>query len=46
MIRLHDTELEQAIIELREKGKELGIALSTAIQSELLKQKRPGGILA
>ena len=26
MIRLHDTELEQAIIELREKGKELGIA--------------------
>ena len=29
-----------------QQGKELGIALSTAIQSELLKQKRPGGILA
>ena len=26
LIRLHDTELEQAVIELREKGKELGIA--------------------
>ena len=29
-----------------QQGKELGIALSTAKQSELLKQKRPGGILA
>ena len=29
-----------------QQGKELVIALSTAIQSELLKQKRPGGILA
>ena len=29
-----------------QQGKELGIALSTAIQSELLKQKRTGGILA
>ena len=28
------------------RGKELGAALSVAIQSELLKQKRPGGLLA
>jgi len=30
----------------QQRGKELGAALSVAIQSELLKQKRPGGILA
>ena len=29
-----------------QQGKELGIALSTAIQSELLNKTRPGGILA
>ena len=28
------------------RGKELGIALAGAIQSELIKQKRPGGLLA
>ena len=30
----------------QQRGKELGAALSVAIQSELLKQKRPGGLLA
>ena len=30
----------------QQRGKELGVALSVAIQSELLKQKRPGGLLA
>jgi len=30
----------------RQRGKELGAALSVAIQSELLKQKRPGGLLS
>ena len=30
----------------RQTGKELGAVLSVAIQSELLKQKRPGGLLA
>jgi len=29
-----------------QQGKELGVALSAAIESELLKQKRPGGLLA
>ena len=28
------------------RGKELGVALASAIQSELIKQKRPGGLLA
>ena len=28
------------------RGKELGVALAAAIQSELIKQKRPGGLLA
>jgi len=28
-----------------QQGKELGVALSVAIQSELIKQKRPGGLL-
>ena len=28
------------------RGKELGVALAGAIQSELIKQKRPGGLLA
>ena len=28
------------------QGKELGVALASAIQSELIKQKRPGGLLA
>ena len=28
------------------RGKELGFALASAIQSELIKQKRPGGLLA
>ena len=27
-------------------GRELGLALSAAIESELIKQKRPGGLLA
>jgi ethanolamine utilization microcompartment shell protein EutL len=31
---------------VEQRGKELGAALSVAIQSELLKQKRPGGLLA
>ena len=30
----------------QQRGKELGAVLSVAIQSELLKQKRPGGLLA
>ena len=30
----------------RQTGKELGAVLSVAIQAELLKQKRPGGLLA
>ena len=29
-----------------QRGKELGVALASAIQSELIKQKRPGGLLA
>jgi len=29
-----------------DRGKELGVALASAIQSELIKQKRPGGLLA
>jgi hypothetical protein len=29
-----------------EEGRQLGIALSAAIESELIKQKRPGGLLA
>jgi len=29
-----------------DRGKELGVALAGAIQSELIKQKRPGGLLA
>jgi len=29
-----------------DEGKQLGIALSAAIESELIKQKRPGGLLA
>jgi len=29
----------------QQQGKELGVALSVAIQSELIKQKRPGGLL-
>ena len=29
-----------------EEGRQLGVALSTAIQTELIKQKRPGGLLA
>ena len=29
-----------------DRGKELGFALASAIQSELIKQKRPGGLLA
>ena len=28
------------------RGKELGLAISAAVQSELLEQKRPGGLLA
>ena len=28
------------------RGRELGVALASAIQSELIKQKRPGGLLA
>ena len=28
-----------------QQGKELGRAISAAIQSELVKQKRPGGLL-
>ena len=30
----------------QQTGKELGAVLSVAIQAELLKQKRPGGLLA
>ena len=29
-----------------EEGRALGVALSAAIESELIKQKRPGGLLA
>ena len=29
-----------------DRGKELGVALASALQSELIKQKRPGGLLA
>ena len=29
-----------------QEGRQLGIALSAAIESELIKQKRPGGLLA
>ena len=29
-----------------EEGRQLGFALSAAIESELIKQKRPGGLLA
>ena len=29
-----------------EEGKQLGVALSAAIQTELIKQKRAGGLLA
>ena len=29
-----------------QEGRELGKAISVAVQSELLKQKRPGGLLA
>ena len=29
-----------------QRGKELGVALASAIQSEIIKQKRPGGLLA
>ena len=29
-----------------EEGRALGVALSAAIETELIKQKRPGGLLA
>ena len=29
-----------------QNGRELGLVLSAAIESELIKQKRPGGLLA
>ena len=29
-----------------QEGRELGKAISVAVQSELIKQKRPGGLLA
>ena len=30
----------------KEEGRQLGLVLSAAIESELIKQKRPGGLLA
>ena len=33
-------------VEGDEEGRALGVALSAAIESELIKQKRPGGLLA
>ena len=29
-----------------EQGRQLGLAISAAVQSEILQQKRPGGLLA